>query len=103
MRKLQVGRCLLQDEISDLHEQLDDEQARADDLETALNEALTQLDGQTAAAEQTQTRLRTQTRAIANLKVRLVAWAANLSHLTHLPGGTKGNGKRGLRLRQNPR
>ena len=69
IRKLQVSQCLLQDENGDLHEQLEEEQARSDGLEAELNEALAQLDDQTAAAETAQNQIRTQAREIANLKV----------------------------------
>lgn len=70
IRKLQVSQCLLQDENGDLHEQLEEEQARSDGLENELNEALAQLDEQTAAAELAQNQIRTQSREIANLRVR---------------------------------
>lgn len=69
IRKLQVSRCLLQDDNGDLHEQLEEEQARSDDLENALDEALVQLDEQKAAAEAAQNQIRTQARENANLKV----------------------------------
>lgn len=69
IRKLRVSQCLLQDENSDLHEQLEEEQARSDDLETALDEALVQLDEQKAAGEMAQNQIRTQAREVANLKV----------------------------------
>jgi hypothetical protein len=70
IRKLRVSQCLLQDDNGDLHEQLDEEQARSDDLENALDEALTQLDEQKALGEATHNQLRTQSREVANLKVR---------------------------------
>lgn len=70
IRKLRVSQCLLQDDNGDLHEQLDEEQARSDDLENALDEALTQLDEQKAVGEVTHNQLRTQSREVANLKVR---------------------------------
>jgi predicted nucleic acid-binding Zn-ribbon protein len=78
MRKLRVGQCLLQDENGDLHEQLEEEQARSDGLENELNEALAQIDEQTAAAELAQNRIRTQSREVANLKVRCVGHALSL-------------------------
>lgn len=65
-----MSQCLLQDANSDLHEQLEEEQARSDDLENALDEALVQLDEQRAADELAQNQLRTQSREVANLKVR---------------------------------
>lgn len=69
LRKLRVRQCLLEDERSDLHEQLDEEQARSDDLESALDEALIQLDEHKAAADVAQSQIRTQAREVANLKV----------------------------------
>lgn len=69
IRKLRVSQCLLQDDNSDLHEQLEEEQARSDELENALEEALAQLDEQTAQGEAAQNRIRTQAREVANLKV----------------------------------
>jgi len=69
IRKLRVNQCLLQDDNSDLHEQLEEEQARSDELENALDEALAQLDEQKAADEAAQNQIRTQTRENANLKV----------------------------------
>lgn len=70
VRKLLVSQCLLQDENSDLHEQLEEEQARSDELETALDDALMELDEQKAAGEMAQKESRTQSREVANLKVR---------------------------------
>lgn len=70
IRKLQVSQCLLQNESSDLHEQLEAEQARADGLDLELSEALSKLDEQIAAAELAQNQIRTQAREVANLKVR---------------------------------
>lgn len=64
-----MRQCLLQDENSDLHEQLDEEQARSDDLEHALDEALIRIDEQKAEAEVAQNQIRTQSRELANLKV----------------------------------
>lgn len=64
-----MSQCLLQDANTDLHEQLDEEQARSDELENALDEALAQLDEKTAEAETAQNRIRTQAREVANLKV----------------------------------
>jgi predicted RNase H-like nuclease (RuvC/YqgF family) len=69
IRKLRVSQCLLQDDNGDLHEQLDEEQARSDELENALEEALAQLDEQTAADEAAQNQLHTKARENANLKV----------------------------------
>jgi predicted RNase H-like nuclease (RuvC/YqgF family) len=69
IRKLRVAQCLLQDDNSDLHEQLEEEQARSDELENALDEALTQLDEQQAEGEAAQNTIRTQAREVANLKV----------------------------------
>ncbi|KAH8727971.1 hypothetical protein GQ44DRAFT_610391 [Phaeosphaeriaceae sp. PMI808] len=73
IRKLRVSQCLLQDGNSDLHEQLEDEQARSDELENALDEALAQLDEQRAAAEVAGNQMRTQARESANLKAELKA------------------------------
>lgn len=69
IRKLRASQCLLQDDNSDLHEQLDEEQARSDELENALEETLAQLDEQTAADEAARNQLRTKARENANLKV----------------------------------
>ena len=66
---MRVAQCLLQDENSDLHEQLEEEQARSDELEASLEEALAQLDEQRAEAETAQNTIRTQAREVANLKV----------------------------------
>ncbi|KAG9186098.1 hypothetical protein G6011_02654 [Alternaria panax] len=73
IRKLRVAQCLLQDDNSDLHEQLEDEQARSDELEASLEEALAQLDEQQAEAEAAQNTIRTQAREVANLKAELRA------------------------------
>lgn len=64
-----MAQCLLQDENTDLHEQLEEEQARSDELENALDDALAQLDEQRAEGEAAQNTIRTQAREIANLKV----------------------------------
>lgn len=69
IRKLRVKQCLLQDEVGDLHEQLDEEQARSDELEAALDNALMELDEQKAAHESAQKEIRTQSREIAGLRV----------------------------------
>jgi predicted nuclease with TOPRIM domain len=69
LRKLRVAQCLLQDDNSDLHEQLEEEQARSDELENALEDAHAQLDEQKAENEAAQNTNRTQAREIANLKV----------------------------------
>ncbi|KAJ4375082.1 hypothetical protein N0V83_002162 [Neocucurbitaria cava] len=73
IRKLRVSQCLLQDDNNDLHEQLEEEQARSDELENALDEALAQLDEQRAVGEAAQNQIRTQAREIANLKAELRA------------------------------
>ncbi|KAL6710578.1 hypothetical protein ACN47E_008626 [Coniothyrium glycines] len=73
IRKLRVRECLLQDENCDLREQLDEEQARFDDLEHALDEAFIQIDEQKAGAEAAQNQIRTQAREVANLKAELKA------------------------------
>lgn len=72
IRKLRVSQCLLQDDNSDLHEQLEEEQARSDELENALDEALAQLDEHKAADVAVQNQLRTQMRESANLKVCII-------------------------------
>ena len=64
-----MSQCLLQNDNSDLHEQLHEEEARSDELETALDEALAHVDEQTAIGEAAQNQIRTQAREIANLKV----------------------------------
>ena len=71
IRKLRVSQCLLQDDNNDLHEQLAEEQARADELENALDEALAQLDEQRASGEAAHNQIRLQAREVANLKVSL--------------------------------
>ncbi|KAF2446023.1 hypothetical protein P171DRAFT_520717 [Karstenula rhodostoma CBS 690.94] len=73
IRKLRVSQCLLRDENGDLHEQLEEEQARSEGVENELNGALAQLDEQTAAAELAQNQIRTQSREVANLKAELKA------------------------------
>ncbi|KAF2030834.1 hypothetical protein EK21DRAFT_64670 [Setomelanomma holmii] len=73
IRKLRVSQCLLQDDNSDLHEQLEEEQARSDELENALDEALAQLDEQKTADEAAHNQIRTQARENANLKAELKA------------------------------
>ena len=69
IRKLQVSQCLLQNEASDLHEQLESEQERSEGLDAELSETLAQLDEQIAAAELAQNQIRMQGREVANLKV----------------------------------
>jgi chromosome segregation ATPase len=69
IRKLRLSRCLLQDQIDELREQLDEEQGRVADLEDQLDEALASLAQEEADAEQSQNQIRTQSREIANLKV----------------------------------
>ncbi|KAL1597338.1 hypothetical protein SLS60_008922 [Paraconiothyrium brasiliense] len=86
IRKLRVGQCLLQDENGDLHEQLEEEQARADDLENQLNQAHAELDVQIAAAELAQNQIRTQAREVANLKVRSFRPCIQLHPLNKRPG-----------------
>ncbi|KAF2631553.1 hypothetical protein BU25DRAFT_445667 [Macroventuria anomochaeta] len=73
IRKLRVSQCLLESDNSDLHEQLEEEQARSDELENALDDALLTLDEQKAAGEAAQNQIRTQSREIANLKAELKA------------------------------
>ena len=70
MRKLRLSQLLMQDQVDELHEQLDEEQARSDGLEAALHEAQVSLDQHTADAELAQNQIRTQSREVANLKVR---------------------------------
>ncbi|KAF2477880.1 uncharacterized protein BDR25DRAFT_348191 [Lindgomyces ingoldianus] len=70
IRKLRLSQLLLRDQIDDLHEQLEEEQARSDGLEVELDDALMQLDQLKADAELSQNQIRTQTREVANLKVR---------------------------------
>jgi chromosome segregation ATPase len=66
---LQVSQSLLQGETSELHEQLEEEQTRSDELEKALEDALAQLDEQKSIGEAAQNQIRMQTREAANLKV----------------------------------
>ncbi|KAF3010708.1 hypothetical protein E8E13_006392 [Curvularia kusanoi] len=73
IRKLQVSQALLASDNSDLHEQLEEEQARSDELENALDDALLNLDEQKAEGEAAQNQIRTQSREIANLKAELKA------------------------------
>ena len=70
IRKLRLSQCLLQDQVDELHEQLDEEQARSDGLEEDLDQALLSLDQHQADADSSQNQIRTQSREIANLKVR---------------------------------
>jgi peptidoglycan hydrolase CwlO-like protein len=70
IRKLRLTQCLLQDEADDLHEQLDEEQARGDKFEEDLDEAFASMDQYKAEAEQMRSQIRTQAREVANLKVR---------------------------------
>jgi chromosome segregation ATPase len=69
IRKLRLSQCLLQDQVDELHEQLDEEQARVDELEEVVEGSLTSLDQHKAEAEQSRNQIRTQAREIANLKV----------------------------------
>lgn len=80
-----MSTCLLHDDISDLHEQLDEEQARSDGLENALDDALTQLDALKAEGEAARNQIQTQARQLANLKVGASASIDNGTGLT-LPG-----------------
>ncbi|KAJ8114415.1 hypothetical protein OPT61_g3706 [Boeremia exigua] len=73
IRKLRVSQCLLESDNGDLHEQLEEEQARSDALESALDEALLSLDEQKAEGDAAQNQIRTQLREIANLKAELKA------------------------------
>lgn len=91
IRKLRVSQCLLQDDNSELHEQLEEEQARSDELENGLDDALAQLDEHRAADEASQNHIRTQARENANLKVRLQLYKG-FNKLT-LSGRAKGYGK----------
>lgn len=70
IRQLRLNQALLQDQTDELHEQLDEEQARSDGLEQALDDALMQLDQLRAEQQSSQNQIRTQAREIANLKVR---------------------------------
>lgn len=69
IRKLRLTQCLLQDQVGELHEQLDEEQARVDELEGVLEETLVSLDQHKAEAEESRNQISTQGRQIANLKV----------------------------------
>lgn len=82
IRKLRVSQCLLESDNSDLHEQLEEEQARSDELENALDDALLSLDEQRAEGEAAQNQIRTQSREIANLKVGAPALATSWRLLT---------------------
>lgn len=82
IRKLQVRQCLLESDNSDLHEQLEEEQARSDELESALDEAFLNLDEQKAEGEAAQNQIRTQLREVANLKVSASIPATSQPHLT---------------------
>ncbi|KAF2786992.1 hypothetical protein K505DRAFT_422051 [Melanomma pulvis-pyrius CBS 109.77] len=73
IRKIRVNKCLLQDEINELHEQLEEEQARADELEEALDEVMLQLDQHKAEADSVQNQFRIQAREVTNLKAELRA------------------------------
>ena len=84
IRKLRLSQCLLESDNSDLHEQLEEEQARSDELENALDDALLSLDEQRAESEVAQNQIRTQSREIANLKVGLssadIVWSRLTPH-----------------------
>ena len=69
IRKLCVARCVMQAEMDEVQAELDDEMARADGLEGALEEALQSRDQFQAEAEALQSQCRTQAREVANLKV----------------------------------
>jgi predicted RNase H-like nuclease (RuvC/YqgF family) len=79
IRKLQVSQCLLQGEASELHEQLEEEQARSGELEKALEDALAQLDEQKSVGVTAQNQIRMQTREVANLKVGIRTSSQNCS------------------------
>lgn len=64
-----MSQCLLESDNSDLHEQLEEEQTRSDELEAALDDALLSLDELKAEGEAAQNQIRTLSREIANLKV----------------------------------
>jgi chromosome segregation ATPase len=65
-----VSQCLLQDQIDELHEQLQEEQAHSDGLEDELRDALMQLDQHKAELDSLRNQNRTQVREVANLKVK---------------------------------
>jgi predicted RNase H-like nuclease (RuvC/YqgF family) len=67
---LRVCQRLLQDENDDLHEQLYDEEARLEELEGRLDNALMEVDEHKATGEMAQKEIRMQSREVANLKVR---------------------------------
>jgi chromosome segregation ATPase len=69
IRKLRLSQCLLQDQVDELHEQLEEEQDHSDGLEDALDEALLSLDQHKADAELSSNQIRMQSREVANLKV----------------------------------
>lgn len=85
IRKLRVRQCLLQDENSDLHEQLEEEQTRSDHLEQALEEALGQFDEQKVKTETALNQIRTQSREIANLKVSAFSGSSDGAALMLIP------------------
>lgn len=73
IRKLRLSQCLLQDQVNELHEQLDEEQARSDGLEDQLDQASLSLDQYKADTESAQQQIRTQARELANLRAELKA------------------------------
>jgi chromosome segregation ATPase len=72
VRKLRFQLQLLDDENDELTNKLIEEEARSDGLETALDEALAQLDQLQADKEGLQNEMRTKSRELNNLKVRVV-------------------------------
>ncbi|KAF2747197.1 hypothetical protein M011DRAFT_458833 [Sporormia fimetaria CBS 119925] len=73
LRRLRLDQLLLQDEVDGLHEQLEEEQTRAEGLEEALHEVTCSLEDYKANAEKSEGKLRSQAREIANLKAELKA------------------------------
>ena len=69
-RRAAVAQLLLQDELDELRDQLQEEEARANDVESALDDALVQNDQHQVENESLQDQTRTQTRELGNLRVR---------------------------------
>lgn len=78
IRKLRFQVQLLDDENDDINNKLTEEEARSDALETALDEALAQIDQSQSEKEDFQNNMRTKSRELNNVKVRVVVIAKGL-------------------------
>ncbi|KAF2495168.1 hypothetical protein BU16DRAFT_581914 [Lophium mytilinum] len=73
IRKLRFQIQLLDDENDDLNEKLSEEEARSDGLETALDEALAQLEQLQSEKEALENDIRIKSRELSNVKAELKA------------------------------